>query len=62
MGKYDKILGGNDNARALTVSNIYIANELAEANRLKRVELEMLARKGGFHALPDETKFMEDKA
>ena len=40
MGKHDKIFEFDDNARALTVSNIIIANELAEANRLKRFQLK----------------------
>jgi len=42
VGKYEKYIEYEDNARALTVSNIRIANELAEANRLKRLELNLI--------------------
>jgi len=42
VGKYDKIIEFTDNARAIAVSNIRIANELAEANRLKRIEIDIM--------------------
>lgn len=42
MGKYDSLLKGSDNARALTESNIYIANELTELNRLNKVKIRIM--------------------
>ena len=57
MGKHDKIFEFDDNARALTVSNIIIANELAEANRLTRLQLK---HRVITHGVPE--KEIEDNA
>ncbi len=63
MGKYkgDDIAIEDPEVSKLNIL-LHISNELAEANRLKRVEIEIMARSGGFTKLSDENKFMEDQA
>ena len=58
MGKYDKEKELKDNSKNIQRDLFWIANELAEANRLKRVELNHL-----FPQLKGHTRQeLEDKA
>lgn len=56
MGKYDK----KNHIAAESSVKIWIANELAEANRLKRIELEL--RQDQFHDPKKWIKLLEDRA
>ena len=68
MGKYDelfnhvKINGVVTDGQALTTVLSKIANELAEANRLKRIELDVIDRSNGSGILFLNQKELVDRA